>query len=389
MKISDDLKQIAYKVANGIIERFRNKELKDNNEQQIVIEATMIKVGIDKSRSIIEEQNKTNKNEGIELTEDFILFMVCKNNHLFSRIYSRHRTERLLEDISLDSIIEDWRETQNQILGIERYFNTEDEHFNNNAYYWYLHLKDKELFPDIEIPFQILSEYLSFLKNYNTPISCVEKLKKKMDDHELNKEQKLFIFDKINGLIANADEETQSNLSHINIEVLDSRWNIEPYQDLDYEQYSIEYIVEEASKIENLFERLSFFKHRKLEYERESQELGWDIGLGNEIQIEIDVLERIITQNSINHKSSNLTEELLATIQGFIKNGQTIKAIEYLLDEDIIATESIKSDFIQLSGQWKENERKVNLGLVNDMEAGQTRNRITNAVLNMVKEIEK
>lgn len=299
MKISDDLKQIAYKVANGVIERFRNKELKDNNEQQIVIEATMIKVGIDKSLSIIEEQNKTNKNEGIELTEDFILFMVCRNNHLFSRIYSRHSTERLLEDISLDSIIEDWKETKNQISGIERYFNTEDEHFNNNAYYWYLHLKDKELFPDIETPFQILSEYLNFLKNFNTPISCVEKLKKKMDDYALNKEQKLFIFDKINGLIANADEETQNNLSHINVEVLDSRWNIEPYQDLNHEQYSIEYTVEEASKIEDLFERLKFFKHRKLEYERESQELGWDIGLGNEIQIEIDVLEKIIAQNGV------------------------------------------------------------------------------------------
>lgn len=49
----------------------------------------------------------------------------------------------------------------------------------------------------------------------------------------------------------------------------------------------------------------------------------------------------------------------------------------------------MKSDFIQLSGQWKENERKVNLGLVNDMDAGQTRNRITNAVLDLVKEIEK
>ncbi|MBK9487825.1 MAG: hypothetical protein IPO07_02800 [Haliscomenobacter sp.] len=389
MKISADLKQLAYKTANRVIEKFRNKELKGNDEELIVIEATMIKVGIDKSHSIIEEHNKANKNEGIELTEDFILFMVCKNNHLFSRIYNRYKTDRFLEDIPLDLIIEDWKETKNQVSGIEKYFNTEDEHFNNNAYYWYIHLKDKKLFPDIEVPFMILSEYLHFLRNFNIPISCVDKLKNKMDEHKLNKEQKLFIFDKINGLIANADIETQNNLSHINIEVLDSRWNIEPYQDLNYEQYSIEYIVEEASKIEDFFERLRFFKHRKLEYEKEAQELGWDIGLGNEIQVEIEVLEKLIASSNINHKSGKSTEELLGKVQGFIKNGQTLKAIEYLLDEDKIAIESIKFGFLQLSGQWKENEWKVNLGLVNDTEAGQTRNRITNAVLNLAKEIEK
>lgn len=386
MKISDDLKSIAYKVANRVIEKFWNKELRNRNEELIVIEATMIKVGIDKASSIIEEQKKANKNEGIELTEDFILFMVCKNNHLFSRIFGRHKTDNL-EDIPLDSIIEDWKQTKNKISGIEKYFNTEDEHFNNNAYHWYLHLKDKNLFSDIEIPFQILSEYLYFLENYNRPISCVERLNNKMDEHELSKDQRLFIYDKINGLIANADVATQDILSHINIEVLDNRWNLEPYKDLNHEQYSIKYIVKEASNIDDLYERLKFFKHRKLDYERESKDLGWDIGLEEEIQIEIDALEKMIANKIVKQNPINSIEELLGKVQDFIRKGKTIKAIEYLLDNDKIEIKSLKTDFIQLSGQWKEIERKVDLGLVNDIEAGQTRNRITNAVLNLIDEI--
>ena len=66
----------------------------------------MFVISIDKTPSIIEEQKKTNKAEGIELTEDFILFMVCKNNHLFNRIYSRYKTEKL-ETMPLNSIIGD------------------------------------------------------------------------------------------------------------------------------------------------------------------------------------------------------------------------------------------------------------------------------------------
>jgi|GEM_PF-3134308 len=304
MKISDELKAIAYKVANQVIERFRNKALTNQDEEQIVTEATMIKVGIDKIRSIIEEQNQSKKNEGIEITEDFILFMIFKRNHLFNRILYNFKSD-CYESSTVELIITDWKENKNQFEGIEKYFNTIDEHFNNNAYYWYLHLKDKKLFSDLELPFNILSEYLYFIENFRFPITCVERLNKNMDDNELTKEQRLFIYDKINGLIANADEETQNNLSHINIEILDNRWNLEPYQDLNYEKYSIEYIAKEASKIDDYYERLKFLKHQKLEYERQAKELGWDIGLGDEIQIEIEVLEKVIKDNSMIPKSAN------------------------------------------------------------------------------------
>lgn len=388
MKISDNLKAIAYKIANQVIEKYRNKELKDRNEEQIVIEATMIKVGIEKIPEIIKEQAKTKKNGGIEITEDFILFMICKNNHLFNRTNERLDSVNL-EELSVELIVEDWKNTVNEFEGIEKYFNTKDEHFNNNAYHWYLELRNNNLFSDVELPFQILSEYLFFLENFRIPITCIDKLNKKIDEHNLTKEQKLFIYDKIIGLIANADTDTQNDLSHINIEVLDCRWNLEPYQDLNIEQYSIEFIAEEALKIVDPYERLKFLKLRKIEYEREADSIGWDIGLGDEIQVEIDVLEKRINDNNLSTEPSHAVENVLAKVLDFIRIGDTVDAINYLIENGLFETELRKQEVHLLSGQWNQIERKINLGLISDSEAGPTKNRISSAILKIANESKK
>jgi hypothetical protein len=386
MKISNTLKSVVYEVAIRIIEKFRDQELQ-KDEEEIVLEATMIKVGIEKIPKIIEQQKNNTKNKGIELTEDFVLFMICKKNHLFNRIYNQYETIDY-KNKSIESIIEDWKESRVNIEGIEKFMNTRDEHFNNNAYYWYLQLKDNDLFIDLEVPFKILSEYLFFLENYRTPISCVDRLKKTMGDYDLTKEQKLFIFDKLNGLIANADVEVQEKLAHINIEVMDARLSIEPYDDLNPEKYSIEYIVSEAEKFDDLYERLKFLRHRKLEYEKEVEDVGWGIGLDKEIQVEIDVLEKIITEkgNTIQGNQDISTTELFNHVQNFIKNGQTMKAIDYLINLYNVENKSERMDFVQLSGQWKEVERKVNLGIMDNTEAEKTKNRITNAVSSFMRE---
>ncbi|HRD79146.1 MAG TPA: hypothetical protein PLL53_00205 [Saprospiraceae bacterium] len=388
MKISENLKSVASKIANQVIEKYRNRELKDRNEEQIVIEATMIKVAIEEIPEIVKSQVQAKKNSEIEITEDFILFMICKDNHLFNRANELLDCANL-EELSTESIVKDWKNTIIQFEGIEKYFNTRDEHFNNNAYYWYLELRSTDLFSDIELPFQILSEYLFFSDNFKTPITCIDKLNKKMDEHNLTKEQKIFIYDRINGLIANADTDTQNDLAHINIEVLDCRWNLEPYQDLDIEQFSIEFIAEEASKIVDPYERLRFLKLRKIEYEREAENVGWDIGLGDEIQVEIDVLEKRINDHSFSILPSRSIEKVLSKVQDFIKNGETVEAINYLIENGSFESESRKHEIYLLSGQWKEMERKINLGLISDSEAGLTRNRISSAILKITDESKK
>ena len=388
MKISNDLKAIAYKISNLVITKYRNEELKNSDDEQIVVEARMIKVGIEKIPMIIIEQTQTKRNGGIEITEDFMLYMVLKDNHLFNRANERLKFDDF-EELNVEQIIEDWRSTVHKVEGIEKYFNTRDEHFNNNAYHWYLEIKDNNLFPDTELPFQILSEYLFFCDNFRTPITCIDRLNKKMDESNLIKEQKIFIYDKINGLIANADIDTQNTHSNIMLGILDCRWNLEPYQDLNSEQYSIEFIANESVKIVDLYERLKFLKLRKIEYEREADSIGCDIGLGDEIQVEIDVLEKRIKDNHIDAQSSNSVENVLARVQEFIRKGDTIEAIDYLIDNDSFENESRKRDVYLLSGQWKELERKMNLGLISDMEALGIRNRISYTILKITDESKK
>jgi hypothetical protein len=180
----------------------------------------------------------------------------------------------------------------NEIKNIEKYLNTKNEHFNNNAYFWYSYLEDSTLFSDIELPFKILLEYLHFLDNYRNPISCVERLNHIMKEENLTKKQKIFIYDKLNGLIANDDYHNRDNLANINSRILKFRLGLEPYEDLDLECYSIDAITKEALMFDDLNQRLRFLKHRKFKYEQEASEIGYDIGLGQEIQIEIEIIEK-------------------------------------------------------------------------------------------------
>lgn len=176
---------------------------------------------------------------------------------------------------------------------LEKYFGTEDEHFNHNAYYWYMELKESDLFENIETPFMVLRRYLWFLKNYQKPFSCVEDVLKDFDKLKLTDQQKLFILDKFTGLIANADPITQERLALINVELTDTRIKIQPYG-INLKEYTIEHILKEAETYKDPLEQIKFLKLKRLNYRRVACELGWDIGLGAEIDIEIEHIEKTL-----------------------------------------------------------------------------------------------
>ena len=117
--------------------------------------------------------------------------------------------------------------------------------------------------------------------------------------------------------------------------------------------------------------------------------MGWDIGLGDEIQVEIDVLEKRISDRNLNPQSSQAIENVLAKVQDFIKNGDTFEAINYLIDNGSFETESRSQEVNLLSGQWNETQRKIDLGQISDSEAGQIRNRISSAILKIAGESNK
>ena len=234
-------------------------------------------------------------------------------------------------------------------FNVEDYFNTMDEHFNTNAYFWYLSLKKSNLFQSLQIPFAILANYLDFSKNYNRPISIVDKIEEQMNQCQLNKNQRLFIYDKLNGLIANAEPSIQDKLSTINIEIIDRRWQLEPNSDLDLEKYNLESIMMEAEKIQNIPERIKFLRHKKLSYEKDAEDLGWDIGLGDEIQIEIEHLEGINITEAVIRNSKKSKILFLAANP---KDSTRLRVDEEVREIETVLKLSKERDNFILSSKW-------------------------------------
>jgi hypothetical protein len=205
------------------------------------------------------------------------------------------------------------------------------------------------LFPNLQIPFTILLNYLDFSKNYSKPISCVDKIEKQMNEFQLNKAQRLFIYDKLNGLIANAEPSVQDNLSTINVEITDRRWQIEPYSELEVEKYNLESIMTEADKIQKIPERIRFLRHKKLSYEKEAEDLGWDIGLGDEIQIEIEHLEGI---NKTEVVIENIKKNKILFLAANPKDSTRLRVDEEIREIETALKLSKERDNFILSSKW-------------------------------------
>lgn len=379
MKVQPEFKNLVYRIANLIIEKFRNKEFQNEGEEQIVIEATMIKVCINNMPSILEKLSKEKGANLIELTDDAALVLFCQNNHLFNLVGSEFESFNR-DDINAEQVIEKWEQTR--IKGIERYFNTSNAHYNNNAFYWHLELKRNSLFPDMEVAFEILWEYLHFLPNASQPLSCVDRLNAKMDKYELNKEQRLFIYDKLLGLITNEEVETRNDLMTIYLTILDYRLDLAPYENLDTEKYSIEHIVQESLQYEDLYERLKFLKHRKLEYEREAEELQDGIGLEMDIQIEIEVLEKMIDSKANLSKNAKLAENDKARIKKLVGQNKIKQVIDYLIENGFGNNETLL-----LSARFVDLNRNARKGVIDNGEINLTRNRIIDGLLGHIDDL--
>lgn len=291
MKIKSQFKKYCLEVAEIVIKKFYRKEFKNSNQDKLNQDATIIKVVILKAQEAI---NKTENFSAINISEDTMIYAVGKKSIFFALAFEYFEKSIKPSNLTYERIYDDWLEEKKKkesLTGLDKYFNTRDPHFNHNAYYWRIELKTKNLFEDIVIPFIILSEYLEFKFKYNQPIATIDKIDKLMDENHLNKEQRLFIYDKLNGLIANADIETQNRLSILNIEITDRRWNLEPYDfEEENKKFNIDNILEESKQNNSLEDQLSFLRRKQLDLKSEADETGFIQDLINSIQIEIDSL---------------------------------------------------------------------------------------------------
>ena len=309
MIIGQDFKLFCLEASNIIIEKFRNKKFQNKDQEKLNLEASVIKVTISKSSEHI---NIKENDSVISISEDFLVYTMCKGLLLFEILYVIYKESINTATLTYELIFDRWKYKKNEELeeiGVEKYFNTNDPHFNNNAYFWHLKLRDKHLFKDINIPFDILSEYLNFKKWHSRPLKAIQELNKKMEAYKLDKGQKLFIYDKLNGLIASADPETRDLLTHINIEILNTRNQIEPME-VDTKRYNINEIVRESKQYDDINEQIKFLKRRKLEYEQDAN----DSGLGKEIDIEVEFLITQLKTKKNSGKAKKTRETLTKDI---------------------------------------------------------------------------
>lgn len=327
MKIKEEFKKYCLEVAETVINRFYKKEFENGDQEKLNYDATIIKVAIKKADEAL---NQIQNNSPIELSAGTMIYAIGKNSIFFQLSFSYFQQEIPVNRITYERILDDWvleKEKRDSKEGLDKYLNSSDPHFNHNAYYWRIEINTKQLFDDLEIPFEILSEYLKFKFKYNRPIAVVDGIENLMNKHDLNKDQRLFIYDKLNGLIANTDIETQNRLSILNIEILDRRWTIEPY-DLEEEnkKFNIDHILEESKENSSIEDQISFLRRKQLQLNSEKDETGFIQELINSIQIEIDSLYLKLNRNNSENKFQNDLKSIKENQQTMMSSLENIES---------------------------------------------------------------
>jgi hypothetical protein len=148
----------------------------------------------------------------------------------------------------------------------------------------------------------------------------VSSLKEKFEKNQLNNKQKIFIYDRLNGLIANSDSDTKNRLTLINIEILNARNNLQEIE-IDSSQYEIEQILLEAKKKGDINAQIKFLKNYKVDYKLIADSIDFDIGLEEKIDNEIEYIKELHSKNQKENLTS-LTKDLITAcsqLQGLNK----------------------------------------------------------------------
>ncbi|WP_172635356.1 CHAT domain-containing protein [Saprospira grandis] len=234
------------------------------------------------------------KYKDVKLPSDNILLLeILKPKPLFQSIKKIYdEGSNLSSSILSSTLLEIWRR-QTSYKGLEKYFNTPDDLFNENAYFWSVHLRNEKLFANIELPFKILMRYFDFLTQYSKPISCSNLIKEDFRKEKLNDDQKIFILDKMLSMIYQSNNH---NLFKVYIELIDQRNNILPYledPDIINNMWDLNTLKAEADQLNTVSEKRRFYRLKQLQYQKEAAEVGLDLGIGEEIDIELLYLDEV------------------------------------------------------------------------------------------------
>lgn len=296
MELNEKVIEFLYDSTQKILELFSDGT-NTNSSIEILNQAILIKTVIEKSDELLESlKPEIERNMGLganALTKEIVIHSALRSKKLYQELINLFNEEKeFVSNFTRSLVMELWEQSP-KYQGIEKYFNTSDSLFNTNAFYWRIALKENGLFEEIEDAYRIMYRYFDFLDAPDKPISCVDLIFNDFDELGLNDEQRVFILDKFLGMLYHSGNR---NLDNIFIEILDRRHDIKPIDDdpeIRNNVWSIDYLRNEYEKLSTVAEKKRYLKHKKLEYLQTMERVGFDSGLGTEIDIELEYLDEI------------------------------------------------------------------------------------------------
>ena len=96
-----------------------------------------------------------------------------------------------------------------EIAALESYFKTENEHWNTYAFKMLCEVLQKDIFENPETPIQIFDKAVSILiGQHGRPLKAVQEFVELIEKANLNKVQKLFIYERVYNYVENTEYET-------------------------------------------------------------------------------------------------------------------------------------------------------------------------------------
>lgn len=320
-------KEIIYKKVIEIIEKFRDKEFNNAQEEELVLEATMIKVFLEQGDKIIEKALSSNIKEDsqtaenlTEETKSILIESFLSKNKLYNRIklnYEKYR--EALESLDTSIFVNEWHKKEGHQIGLDKYFNTPDDLFNSKAFYWRFGAIEKDIFTEIEVLYKIMMRYFDIKVMYDKPIMCADLIMGDCQNNNLSNEETKFVLDNFTEMLFSSED---TKLINVFIELTDRRHNLFPYdEEPDFEEnlWDLEILREKAKQFPTILEKIKFYRLQKLEYEKQSRELKFDIGVGKEIDIEIQYWEAVLSKVEEFDMDKIINSEIfsLITVNGF------------------------------------------------------------------------
>lgn len=386
--------KILVSLSNAISKVLVLKKDLSNSEEKLLAEAFALQALVERKSEILENLITAikEKKPEFDITPEFeanayqdFLENTFHDNFIYIRAKALSmKLEGALGNLYDAFFIDLWNTSTKDNDNIDRYTNTPDQYFNEVAFYWKFSKEIQKEFPDIDVFFDCIIIYLKFVKNYSKPQYCKELIVQKISDHELSEEQQLVFLDNLaEFLFKNEDE----RLVKIYIEVINLRNSISPIiDDVDVDFWTIERLRERLNGHQSILEKIKYLERSKLEYSQQAEELGVDIGVAEEIDIEIEYYREILKGIETYELKKVFSDEIysILSLEGYNqlvnfinltgRNLEKFSALNEVLDEERIrdyfipALNSV-SPYHSVSGETFNKKGKADL-IVQDVNGG-------------------